>query len=81
MTVRNTMLPLLNEIQTNYDGDNKSLVSLNSGIGKNTCFTQKRPGIKEIKVKVHDGLAERVITISSLDKHVDVLEKAAQAMR
>ncbi|KAL5524967.1 hypothetical protein ACEPAF_8836 [Sanghuangporus sanghuang] len=75
--IANSTIPLSDSDFEEIEDD----VSLNSGIGKNTCHTQKRPGIEEIKVKVHDGLAERVVTISSLDKHVDVLEKAAQAMR
>ena len=54
---------------------------MNSDIGKNTCFTQKQLEIEEIKVKVYDRLAEQVITILSLDKYINILEKAAQAMR
>ncbi|KAL5512281.1 hypothetical protein ACEPAG_9375 [Sanghuangporus baumii] len=81
--ITNSTIPLsdsdLEEIED--DDDKLSLVSSNLSRGKNTRRTPKRPEIEEIKVKVHDGLAERIVTISSLDKHVDVLEKAAQAMK
>lgn len=34
-----------------------------------------------LRVKIHDGLAERFTTISSSDHYLDVLEKTAQAMK
>jgi hypothetical protein len=50
-------------------------------VRRSALYGHNLVGQKTLKIKVHDGLGERAMSISSSDQHLDILERTAQMMK